>query len=135
MSHTFEEPGFLSRLLGVGHKHGVKLTATLQAAMLKAVYNSADVKPSSEDIYKASGAVDLRTSHLIAPYSERNHYANMAVTLEPIEISCGIFESEDFWPIVTNLADQWAATKNKKYMAKVGETVAKAFIASLKNMK
>jgi hypothetical protein len=130
-----EELGFLSRLLAVGRKHGVKLTALLQAAMLQAVYNLADAKPSSEDIYKSPGAVDLRTNHLIAPYGERNKYVNIAVSLETIEIPCRLFERDEFWPLATHLADQWATIKNKKGVVKDGETDAQSIISALKNIR
>jgi len=135
ISHTFAEPGFLSRLLAVSRKHEVKLTALLQAAMLQAVYNSADVKPSSEDIYKCPGAVDLRTNYLIAPYGERNKYVNSAVSLETIEAPCRLFERDEFWSLATNLADQWTTIKNKKGLAKDGETVAQSFISALKSIR
>jgi hypothetical protein len=115
--------------------HGVKLTALLQAAMLQAVHNSADPKPSLEEIYKNSAAIDLRTNHLIPPFNERNKYINNAVTLETIEIPCKLFESNDFWPLVSHLADQWATIKSKTGFAKVSETDAQNFLGALDNSR
>jgi hypothetical protein len=113
----------------------VKLTAILKAAMLRAVYNSADVKPNSEDIYRNSAAIDLRTNHLIAPYGEHNKYVNNAVTLDTIQIPCRLFESNDFWIVATHLSDQWAIIKSKKGLGKVGEADAQSFIGALKNSR
>jgi hypothetical protein len=135
MFHTFEEPSFLSNLLTVARMHGVKLTALLQAAMLQAVHNSADPQPGLEDIYKNSAAIDLRTNHLISPFNERNKYINNAVSLQNIEIPCKLFESNDFWTLVSHVANQWAIVKSKSGFAKISETDAQNFLGALNNSR
>jgi hypothetical protein len=113
----------------------VKLTALLQAAMLQAVYNLADPKPSLEEICKNSAAVDLRTNHLISPFNERNKYINNAITLETIDIPCKLFKSNDFWPLASHLADQWATIKRKTRFAEVSEADAQSLVGTLKNSR
>lgn len=111
--------------------HDVKLTALLQAAMLQAVHNLADPKPRLEEIYKNSAIIDLRTNHLISPFNERNKYINNAGALETMEIRCKLFESNDFWPLASHLANQWATIKSKTGFSKVAETDAQNFIGAL----
>jgi hypothetical protein len=131
LSHTFEEPEFLARTISAGRQYGVKLTALLQAALMQAVYNSADVKPSSKEEYNNTSAIDLRTNTLIAPFNERNVYVNLAVAVENIKIPCKLFEINDFWSIASHIAGQWMAIKDKGTSSITGEIIAQTMLKSM----
>lgn len=115
----------------------MKLTAVLHAALLKAVYDSVDITPSFEDVFKSGSALDLRNGYMISPYDERKRYVNSAVAIQPIEVPCNLFQTEDeldgFWKAATFIGNQWEVIKKKKNMAKTVEGDAKAFIDSWGN--
>ena len=139
VSHTFEDPSFLPQLLIIGRKHGVKLTGILHAAMLKAVYEMSDIKPSSEDVYNSGSPMDLRNGHLISEYCDRTRYVNSAVAIQAMKVPCNLFQTEvegnddGFWKAAACISNQWEAIKKKKGLARTVESDAKALIESITN--
>jgi hypothetical protein len=138
--HTFDDPSFLPRLLDIGRKNGVKLAAVLHAALLKAIYDSSDIKPSPEDVYKSGAPMDLRNGYLVPEYCERTKYVNSAVAIQPIHVPCNLFSTEQgntdgFWKAAACISNQWDSIKKKKGLGKAVENDAKAMIESRRNTK
>jgi hypothetical protein len=135
VSHTFEDPSFLPQLLQVGRKHGVKLTGVLHAAMLKAVYDSSEIKPSSEDAYSSGTPMDLRNGWLIPEYCDRAKYVNSAIGLQVMNVPCKLFQTEEsdgdgVWKAATYINSQWEVIKNKRGLVRSVESHAGALIDS-----
>jgi hypothetical protein len=139
VTHTFPET-FLPKLLNVGRVHGVKLTSVLHASLLKAIYDSADVKPAADDIYKSGSAMDLRNGYMYPEYCEKRKYVNSAVAIQPIDVPCSCFIAEkdkanEFWKVAEYIRDEWTGIQKKRGIAKAAERDAKGFIANWANMK
>jgi hypothetical protein len=136
VSHTFDDQRFLPQLRAIGRGNGVKLTAMLQAALLIAVNDLSDPKPSSEELYKSFSVMDLRNAHLIPPYGKRNKYVNNAAILHTFYVPCNLLKNEgmsdNFWRATTFIGDLWTVVKAKKEMAKTAEADAKSFIKNHK---
>ncbi len=138
VSHTFEDPNFLPQLLASSRKHRVKLTSHLHATMLKAVYESSETKPSSEEIYYSGSPMDLRNGHLIPEYCDRTRYVNLAIGLQPIKVPCHLFKTEEgsedgLWKAAACISDQWDEIKNKKGLATMMESDAKVLLEWMVN--
>lgn len=138
VSHTFEDPNFLPRLLAIGRKHGVKLTGILHAAMLKAVYESSDIKPNSEDIYHSGSPMDLRNGHLMSKYCDCTIYVNSAVAIQMMHVPCSLFRTEQgnedgFWKAAACISNQWETIRKKKGLAKKVDSDAKILIEAVAN--
>lgn len=134
VTHTFPD-NFLPKLLAVGRAHGVKLTSVLHASLLKAIYDSADTKPGSADLYKSGSAMDLRNGYMYPEYCEKKKYVNSAVAIQPIDVPCELFVDEKFWKAAEYIRDEWAAIQKKRGIAKATERDAKGFVANWENMK
>ncbi len=136
VSHTFEDPSFLLQLKAASRKYGVKITGILHAAMLKAVYEMSDTKPSAQEIYHSGSPMDLRNGHLLPEYCDRTKYVNLAVAIQSINVPCILFKTdqgneEQFWKTAACISNQWEAIKSKKDLAKTAESDAKALVESL----
>ena len=110
----------------------MKLAAVLHAALLKAIYDTAEVKPSAEDLYKSGSALNLRNGYMLPEFSGKHKYINSAVAIHPIEVPCNLFENDrtddDFWRAASFIGNEWETIKNKKNMGKGVESDAKAFL-------
>ena len=138
ISHTFEDPNFLPRLLAIGRKQGVKLTGILQAAMLKAVYESSDIKPDPEDVYHSGSPMDLRNGHLMSEYCDRTIYVNSAVAIQMMHVPCNLFQTEQgnedgLWKAAACISNQWETIRKKKGLAKEVDSDAKILIEAVAN--
>ena len=120
--------------------HSVKLTSILHTAMLKAVYEISEVKPSSEDIYASGSPMDLRNGHLLPEYCDRTRYVNSAVAIQSIKVPCALIQTRQvnqngFWNAAQCISSQWEAIKTKKGLARTAENDAKALIQSVMNAR
>lgn len=139
VAHTFPDT-FLPNLLNVGRAHGVKLTSVLHASLLKAIYDSAETKPASDDLYKSGSAMDLRNGYMYPEYCEKRKYVNSAVAIQPMDVPCSLFMGEtgdgkEFWKAAEYVRNEWAGIQKKRGIAKATERDAKGFIANWANMK
>ncbi len=128
VSHTFEAT-FLPSLLAVSRQHGLKLASVMHAALLVAVYQSMDVIPGPEDIFRSGSVLDLRNGWMAPPYSNRKEYVNIATSSLPILVPCALFSKPNsFWEIAGFIATIWAVVSNMKGIAKTMEAGAKAVV-------
>lgn len=128
VSHTFEA-SFLPRLLAASRKHGLKLASVMHAGLLVAVYQSMDVVPGGEDIFRSGSVLDLRNGWMLPPYSDRKEFVNIATSSLPILVPCALFNRPDpFWEIARFIAKVWAGVSNMKGIAKTMEAGAKAVV-------
>lgn len=138
-SHTFEDSTLLRQPLNASRRHGVKLVAVLHAALPKAIYDTAEVKPSVEDLYTSGSALNLRNGYMLPEYSEKHKYINNAIAIHPIEVPCNLFKTDgtnvDFWRAASFIGDEWEVINNKKNMGQGVESDAKAFLDSWANNK
>ncbi|CZR58396.1 uncharacterized protein PAC_08288 [Phialocephala subalpina] len=133
VSHTFEA-SFLPRLLAVSRKHGLKLASVMHAGLLMAVYQSMDIVPGAEDIFRSGSVLDLRNQWMLSPYSNRKEFVNIATSSLPILVPCALFNRPDsFWEIARFIAKIWAGVLNMKGIAKTMEAGAKAVVEASSN--
>lgn len=145
LSHTFSDPDFLPRLLALGRSHRVKLTGLLHAAMLRAVYESSDPKPTGpDDVYNSGSPMDLRNGYLRDEYCERTRYVNIAVAIQPMRVPCRLFQStegaggegegegerrdEGLWRAAACVAEQWDEVRKGKGLVGKAERHAQELV-------
>ncbi|KAF8853973.1 hypothetical protein BDZ45DRAFT_806236 [Acephala macrosclerotiorum] len=133
VSHTFEA-SFLPRLLAVSRKHELKLASVMHAGLLMAVYQSMDIAPGAEDIFRSGSVLDLRNGWMLQPYSDRKEFVNIATSSLPILVPCALFNKPDpFWEIARFIAKIWAGVSSMKGIAKTMEAGAKAVVEASEN--
>ncbi|KAJ5743528.1 hypothetical protein N7533_010630 [Penicillium manginii] len=128
LTHTFDSDSFLPDLLDRCRKHYVKLTALLQAALFKAVYDFAESPPTYTEKYTSLAAIDLRNNgRMKQPFGDRNRYPFNAIVSEVIDIPCRLFSSNmdtsQFWKVAAHINTQYTAVSKSKGLALISDEI------------